>query len=195
MADSAGTTTPTRRQPQVSTSVRGDATALRRHGFVMTMTALLAGLLISTVAQFAPVVQPALHAAARALWPQGWTFFTGLSTRTFTVGYTLASDGRELTPITQRRSLADRSLGLSRSGDADAFDIAQIAGAVPAAYWQTCAAPEPVDCGPDLDLARAYQVVGVATPPALCGLIVVAKQSARRERALGMAVVDVTCQR
>jgi len=82
------------------------------------MTALLASLLISVVAQFAPTVLTGLHAAYRSIWPQGWTFFTGLSTRVSAVGYTLTGDGRQLTPITQRRSLADRSWGLSRTGEA-----------------------------------------------------------------------------
>jgi hypothetical protein len=159
------------------------------------MTALLASLLISVVAQFAPAVLPGLHAAYRSIWPQGWTFFTGLSTRVSAVGYTLTGDGRQLTPITQRRSLADRSWGLSRAGEAGAFDIEQIARAVPGDHWQTCVAPSPGDCGVQLDLARPYDVRSASGLQAVCGRIVVATESANPGRVLRLAVVDVTCER
>jgi hypothetical protein len=195
MVGSASTTTPVERQSYVDIAGQGDGGARRRRGFTITMTALLAGLVISVVAQFTPSVLPGLHAAYRSIWPQGWTFFTGLATRVSVVGYTITGDGRELTPITQRRSLADRSLGLSRTGEAAAFDIGQIAQAVPSAYWQTCATSNPGACGAHLGLARAYTVSSAAGLRSVCGRIAVATETEEPRRVLRMAIVDVTCER
>ncbi len=186
---------PTAQRSHADTTTRCDGAANWRQGFVITMIALLASLSISIVAQFTPAALPNLHAAYHSIWPQGWTFFTGLSTRVSTVGYTLTGDGRKLVPITQRRSLADRSWGLSRTGEADAADIAQIAQAVPTAYWQTCAVPNPGDCGAYLDLTRSYGMRGASGLLVLCGRIVVATESTQPRRVLRAAVVDVTCQR
>jgi hypothetical protein len=147
-------------------------------GFGLTLTILLASLLVSMMAQWGDSVAPDVagdHLGAyRILWPQSWAFFTDLGGKTVLMAYRVSQDGTHLTAETQRQEWSDFTWGLNRAGDSAALEITQLAREIPDRYWRACKVDNPAECGPFRPTSASLTLKNLSTAPTLCGPTVIA---------------------
>ncbi|MYW90810.1 hypothetical protein G3I59_09365 [Amycolatopsis rubida] len=118
------------------------------------------------------------------LWPQGWSFFTGLSRDDVFVGYKVIDDTTKPNAIgfveQSRAKFTDRLGGLDRSGDTQQYELTQLASLVPEQYWQGCHAQTPSSCQPAFDAGRYVRMKNFSKNRTWCGKIAVSAASPAR---------------
>lgn len=175
-----------------------EVTAVRTAGgFVFTAVLLLVAFTASWFAQFGVGLPPgAGHRRAdayRVIWPQEWSFFTGLN-RNAVTGYRVR--GAEWESLPGNRSWDGAMWGVSRVGDAETNEVRQVARLVPDRYWTSCDRELAVRCDGAVGTEEVFRLSNPAPSPLVCGRMVVAVERAMPDghrRAYLIAVVDVTC--
>lgn len=176
-------------------------------GLAVTATVLLVGLVLAGLAQLGSTVAPGLAgdrlASYQGLWPQGWSFFTGLADKDVIMAYPVGSDGVSSTALTQRKSWTDRAAGLDRAGEAGNFELYQLAGRIPDQYWHDCDRVEPSGCVTRSAIDHPFRVPRGSLKVGPCGLIAIAdtrpvtvtggELPADPRRIDKIAVVDLAC--
>ncbi len=110
--------------------------------------------------------------AYRVLWPQRWTFFTGLG-RDVVVAYRVGDDGL-LTRAHERVRWTDEVGGLGRAGESRLVEVRRVAFEVPDRYWQRCGQLVDGRCQFQPDFAHPYRVENPLPGAGLCGRVAVA---------------------
>jgi hypothetical protein len=176
-------------------------------GLSVTATVLLVGLVLAGLTQLGGVVAPAWAqdrlSSYRKLWPEGWSFFTGLADRDVVMAYAVGPAGVSSTPLTRRESWTDRSAGLDRSGDARGLELLQLAGEIPDAFWHGCDRAEPSGCVTSAAIEHPFRLPNGAHQAGLCGPTAIADTRpmpatggdlpAAPWRVVKIAIVDLAC--
>lgn len=152
-------------------SDEGDVVKRGLRGFAVTATVLMTSLAISGLAHSGGDGARLKLDGYSALWPQRWSFFVGLDAGLLN-GYRFTPGDARMTPVDvfeQRPSM----WGLDRGSYKVTSEVREIASRVPDHYWQSCARPDPADCGSVLDTALAFELKPFAREPELCGLLAV----------------------
>jgi Sporulation delaying protein SdpA len=148
--------------------IESDQEASRR-GFLLTISLLLSSLAVSCMAQWGGLLHGQLGVYG-ILWPQAWSFFTGLSNKDVPVAYSVGVAGVLGSPEDQRAAWSDRGWGLSQSGDSQSLEISQVASQIPDRYWQPCAAGVPAQCHLPPTSAGYFSMKNQSSTRDLCGV-------------------------
>lgn len=151
---------------------------LSRRGFTFTVTVLLASLVTAYLAHLAAPSAPAWLRGRldsySTLWPQGWSFFTGLGTNDVVVAYRVGPSDTLAVPADERDQWSFQRWGFDRSGDTSAVELGQLAITIPQQYWQGCAASDPGKCRVQRASGHYLTIANRSSNPGLCGLIAIA---------------------
>jgi hypothetical protein len=168
--------------------------------FLITATALL----VAFAAAFFGYVQQdssqremrAVLVAYQVMWPQGWSFFTGLERDVLVVYRFTRSE-------TEPETAPGRLGGLSRIGEARIDQTRWLARRVPERFWQVCDPTPAPQCARRLDRTLVFGVANPVRGPLLCGLVAIAAERPPAHRwfelpewprqARRVAIVDVRC--
>jgi hypothetical protein len=115
----------------------------------------------------------ALHSGAEgyaAIWPQGWSFFTGLDKNQIIDAYTIAPNGTLDAAENQRSGWSDQAWGLNRTRDSASAQIVRLAQRIPQQYWQQCGGAVPISCHVRVAASDEFAVREASPVPGLCGL-------------------------
>ncbi|HEX5405981.1 MAG TPA: hypothetical protein VFX16_27210 [Pseudonocardiaceae bacterium] len=163
-------------------------------------TLLLVSLALAGVFQF--VLPGGLSRTAdpyRVVWPQSWSFYTGLANTNWLTAYRLAAGGRLATPVDP----SDRSSGLDRTADTRSVALEMMATTVPQRFWQSCGTTVPTRCDVRSDAAHEFPVAKYWPTLDFCGVAAISVQRptpvagrslpARPRMAYQVAVVRLPC--
>jgi hypothetical protein len=102
-----------------------------------------------------------------------------------------------------RNAVTDRLGGLDRSGDAQAYQIRQLANEVPDSYWQQCDSAQPSGCRLHTDDTHHFRLSNDAKGSVWCGRLAIAMEHPVRVELSGLgskpwtiyrvALVDAVC--
>ena len=139
-----------------------------------TLTVLVASLALACVTQMSGNVELERRSGAyTAIWPQGWTFFTGLGTKDVLVAYRTDTAGDQLIPESQREDWSDRAWGTERASEPATWEISDIARQIPQEDWRLCNAGTAADCRFLLPGLASHTLTNWSSSPTLCGLTVI----------------------
>jgi sporulation delaying protein SdpA len=167
-------------------------------GFATTLTMLLTMLVFALGLYASHGALGAKLGGYRAVWPQGWSFFTGLDSRDELVAYRL-DDAGQAVPLGQRRAAGAWSWGLDRTADLQFVQLNELAHDVPGNYWRSCS-DEGRDACLLADGGSSYAVTEPDRGFLVCGRVVLvihrpAVLEPKKNTAVAdsVASVDVTC--
>ena len=172
---------------------------LSARGFVLTATALLVTLIVTSGAQLPPNLAPGWlhrqHDTYQAIWPQGWSYFATPDGVTTTGVYRPSADNRRYTVATPPLTSADNLWGLSRRGSARFVDVVSVENRIPAANWRPCVASTVEGCAGPLSSAPAVTVDNHLAWPPLCGRFVLTHERGGNpgRQIVAVARVELTC--
>jgi hypothetical protein len=139
------------------------------------------------------------------VWPQQWSFFTGLDKNQLVDAYDITPDGTLGTSQNQRTGWSDYAWGLNRAGGTELLWVAQLAQSIPQEYWQQCGNVVPSACRVERGPRYVFMSSDQPPVPGLCGLTAVAVelpgasavgQLPRNPRTVfRVAVVNLPCPR
>jgi Sporulation delaying protein SdpA len=172
---------------------------LSARGFVLTATALLVTLIVTSGAQLPSGLAPGWlhrqHDTYQAIWPQGWSYFATPDGVTTTGVYRPSADNRRYTVATQPLTSTENLGGLSRRGSAQFVIVMSVERRVPVTDWRPCAASTVDGCAGPLASAPAVAIDNHLAWPPLCGRFVLTHERAGNpdRRIVAVARVELTC--
>jgi hypothetical protein len=172
---------------------------LSARGFVLTATALLVTLIVTSGAQLPSDLAPGWlhrqHDTYQAIWPQGWSYFATPDGVTTTGVYRAGAGNRRYPVATQPLTAAENLGGLSRRGSAQFVNVVSVERRIPATEWRPCAASTVEDCAGPLSSAPTVTIDNHLAWPPLCGAFVVTHERAGNSvrRIVAVARVELTC--
>jgi hypothetical protein len=150
-----------------------DNQPLAVRSFTLTLTTMLAMLVVGCLVEWGAFSS---HHSTRhgakgyaAIWPQGWSFFTGLDKNQMIDAYTIAPNGTLGAAENQRSGWSDQDWGLNRTRDSVSAQFVRLAQQIPQQYWQQCGDAVPSSCHVRLAASDEFAVRG-GSVPGLCGL-------------------------
>lgn len=185
-----------------------DATSVER-GFSLTAALLLVSLVVTLGAQLPGATSvPFLRAQRgtyRAIWPQGWSYFSDVPSQDILVAYRVDTAGNLGVSLTRRAASADQQWGLSRGGYAQLVEVYDLARQVPPERWVQCPDTPPPACDDLAGRSAVSQLANRSRRPTLCGRIALVDErpvawDARRRtghaarRAIRVVIVESTCR-
>ncbi|MFI9383699.1 SdpA family antimicrobial peptide system protein [Kutzneria sp. NPDC052558] len=152
----------------------GDEGELSRRSFATTITLLVVSLVLACLTQLSGNAGLEQRSGAyTALWPQGWSFFTGLGSKDELSAYRVDPTDHRLVPQLQRLTWSDRQWGLERSAESQSWELGDLARQIPQAAWHPCTAATVADCFPLIAKPNPATVTNRSAAPALCGRTVI----------------------
>ncbi len=138
--------------------------------FRLTATILVVAGLVTLAAQLPLPGVSGLRSTYKALWPQGWSFFSGAPSSEVTTAYQIVPDGR-LTQLTLRQAEGKNLWGLRRGVYSQLAETQVLRDRVPAAKWSPCGGSA-AGCDQTIRSSAPFQMPNASRHPTLCGSIV-----------------------
>jgi antimicrobial peptide system SdpA family protein len=113
-------------------------------------------------------------ATYKAIWPQGWSFFSDVPTSDVVFSYQVDRTTGQLTPLNQKQAGKTNLWGLRRGAYSQLAEIQLLRGGVPTAGWMPCAG---ASCASLARTEKQTPVRNSARTHSLCGDIALMKRS------------------
>lgn len=148
-----------------------DSTEQSARSFHLTATILIVAGLSTLAAQVLLPGVSGVRSTYKALWPQGWSFFSDAPSSEVTTAYQVGQDGR-LTQLTFRQAERKNLWGLRRGVYSQLAEIQVLRDRVPAAEWSSCGGSA-AGCDRTIRSLTPYEVPNSSRHPTLCHSVVV----------------------